>query len=573
MGIVMPGAGHGRAASLGEDADGVVALERIAKSKAERGKKRLDSAAEEACAWLAYAPPIRYLAEAPRVAESFAMPAEPPSGAASTRAADAFPEAETSVDRSNVESQAPTAQLNAAAASAALGLGNVGGPSPRLPGVTTRAALHAAIPAAVTAPRQLKPAQAGAQAQERRGIASVKSASHVAPLERLGVSLSPSPLLDPPAHPLGAKNAIRSSPLHAHAVGTGGLPRRTAQPQPQSGHAQPVRAGSVVPADHRAQGAALDQHASNPPSAKSIAAHFADLQRGHETIGRAESLADVPGGMARQPELKHVARAGLHQSKREAESIAPHAPAPARSAIHYAEAELAPAVALSVQAETNADTRQPEVAPTRGASAVAAVMREPAAGDVSSALNLPAPLPPVLPGEAGAFQGSVLKLFAESAEQSPRGLTREAGLIPETRGADAPSRKSERAHELEPGGFEAGVWGPRPALSRGSKSEAPQSPAAKKLPPQSRQAAEPDKSPSGMNFRFQSWGEEHAVKITAENSPSGWQLQLQPSDSLVSQRLSEQWASGDPQQWRLLQGEGEGRRDAPPRQGETEEDE
>ncbi|WP_440029661.1 SpaN/EivJ family type III secretion system needle length determinant [Chromobacterium amazonense] len=73
---------------------------------------------------------------------------------------------------------------------------------------------------------------------------------------------------------------------------------------------------------------------------------------------------------------------------------------------------------------------------------------------------------------------------------------------------------------------------------------------------------------SGLTYRFSSWGGEHAVTV---QGPAGGSLLLQPSDALVAQRLSEQWQSGNPQQWQLARDSGEGREQRQPQQHEEDE--
>ncbi|WP_430827944.1 type III secretion system needle length determinant, SpaN/EivJ family [Chromobacterium piscinae] len=70
--------------------------------------------------------------------------------------------------------------------------------------------------------------------------------------------------------------------------------------------------------------------------------------------------------------------------------------------------------------------------------------------------------------------------------------------------------------------------------------------------PQSSPQSEPGQA-SGIGYRFLRWGGEHAVRIQSRNG----RLSLQPSDSLVQQRLSEQWPSGNPQYWILDRDGGE----------------
>ncbi|OBU86806.1 type III secretion system needle length determinant, SpaN/EivJ family [Chromobacterium subtsugae] len=96
----------------------------------------------------------------------------------------------------------------------------------------------------------------------------------------------------------------------------------------------------------------------------------------------------------------------------------------------------------------------------------------------------------------------------------------------------------------------------------------PQTPGMERQPPQPAAAGEPQ---AGLTYRFQRWGGEHSVNVQLPSGPGAAQLTLQPSDSLVQQRLSEQWQHGDPQRWELARDGGERqRRDG--RQPEPEED-
>lgn len=63
----------------------------------------------------------------------------------------------------------------------------------------------------------------------------------------------------------------------------------------------------------------------------------------------------------------------------------------------------------------------------------------------------------------------------------------------------------------------------------------------------------PEPAQPGLTYRFQRWGGEHAVNV---QSQPGGVLSLQPSDSLVQQRLGEQWQSGNPQQWQMARDDG-----------------
>ncbi|MEO2215489.1 type III secretion system needle length determinant, SpaN/EivJ family [Chromobacterium vaccinii] len=102
---------------------------------------------------------------------------------------------------------------------------------------------------------------------------------------------------------------------------------------------------------------------------------------------------------------------------------------------------------------------------------------------------------------------------------------------------------------------------PEPLLPSAKRKSAPVKPAE----------TEPAPAPPGLSYRFQRWGGEHAVTIQTQVGTAGLQLQLLPSDSLVQQRLSDQWQSGNPQQWSLGRDGGEKRQDPQP-QAEQEED-
>lgn len=64
------------------------------------------------------------------------------------------------------------------------------------------------------------------------------------------------------------------------------------------------------------------------------------------------------------------------------------------------------------------------------------------------------------------------------------------------------------------------------------------------------------KQPNGLIYRFTRWGAEHTVTV---QGATGGNLLLQPSDSVVTQQLSEQWQSGHPQKWQLARDGGEER--------------
>jgi hypothetical protein len=78
----------------------------------------------------------------------------------------------------------------------------------------------------------------------------------------------------------------------------------------------------------------------------------------------------------------------------------------------------------------------------------------------------------------------------------------------------------------------------------------------------------PMMQPSGLTYRFTRWGAEHAVTV---QGPTSGALLLQPSDSLVTQQLSAQWQSGEPQRWQLARDGSEGREQRHQQQNEEDE--
>lgn len=78
----------------------------------------------------------------------------------------------------------------------------------------------------------------------------------------------------------------------------------------------------------------------------------------------------------------------------------------------------------------------------------------------------------------------------------------------------------------------------------------------------------PIMQPSGLTYRFTRWGAEHTVTIQGQTSGA---LLLQPSDPLVTQQLSAQWQSGDPQKWQLARDGSEGREQRHQQQNEEDE--
>lgn len=88
--------------------------------------------------------------------------------------------------------------------------------------------------------------------------------------------------------------------------------------------------------------------------------------------------------------------------------------------------------------------------------------------------------------------------------------------------------------------------------------------------PVAAQAVEvPMMQPSGLTYRFTRWGAEHAVTVQGQ---TGGAFLLQPSDSLVTQQLSAQWQSGEPQKWQLARDGSEGREQSHQQKNEEDED-
>ncbi|MCD4484615.1 hypothetical protein LQR31_09045 [Chromobacterium vaccinii] len=183
------------------------------------------------------------------------------------------------------------------------------------------------------------------------------------------------------------------------------------------------------------------------------------------------------------------------------------------------------------------------------------------------------------PGRAGIADAGARSGESERAPEAqglPKPVSGAAGLAPPgmARGdamANPVSTRAGRKHHEDAAaaavvaGRQDALWPPQVmAASDGNWASRPRSRA--EGAPQSPPKAEPEQS-SGIGYRFLRWGGEHAVRIQSRNG----KLLLQPSDSLVQQRLSEQWLSGNPQHWSLDRDSGE-RQSPRPAQDEHEED-
>ncbi|OHX19929.1 type III secretion system needle length determinant, SpaN/EivJ family [Chromobacterium sphagni] len=146
---------------------------------------------------------------------------------------------------------------------------------------------------------------------------------------------------------------------------------------------------------------------------------------------------------------------------------------------------------------------------------------------------------------------------------------------------DAPAglpAQQPRSETRKPAASElAAAIADQPVPARHAAAAAQLPPAA--LPPRTRMESQPAmptlataaESQPGLTYRFQRWGGEHSVNIQLLPSHGAAQLTLQPSDSLVQQRLGEQWQHGNPQQWSLSRDGGE-RQQRDRQQPESEED-
>lgn len=74
---------------------------------------------------------------------------------------------------------------------------------------------------------------------------------------------------------------------------------------------------------------------------------------------------------------------------------------------------------------------------------------------------------------------------------------------------------------------------------------------------------------SSLTYRFQRWGGDFSVNI----QPQSGAMMLSPSDALVEQKLNDNWQSGNPNRWHLVQEENrEGRQSQNQHMTEDEED-
>ena len=243
------------------------------------------------------------------------------------------------------------------------------------------------------------------------------------------------------------------------------------------------------------------------------AAAAAPGKRGQTALGDGERpAADARGKTAAGPHGLQAAAVAL--AAEHAASLAPAAKTPVKAG------SVSPMSAEATPAKT-------EHAPAKGEAALpAAAARDPA----------PTTLPAAVPTLSGHKA-----LNTETTAPTPR-AAREGGE----------ARKTETAPAA------AAVIAPQPAQpSAAAPRETAPAARPRQEPSQAQPApsapSAPEPAQPGLTYRFQRWGGEHAVNV---QSQPGGVLSLQPSDSLVQQRLGEQWQSGNPQQWQMARDDG-----------------
>ncbi|MFP7609864.1 SpaN/EivJ family type III secretion system needle length determinant [Serratia quinivorans] len=82
-------------------------------------------------------------------------------------------------------------------------------------------------------------------------------------------------------------------------------------------------------------------------------------------------------------------------------------------------------------------------------------------------------------------------------------------------------------------------------------------------------------SGSKLSYQFTRWGDTHHVDVTLQEQDYDTQLQFEPSDTLVEQRMEQQWEHSDiPENWQIVQEEsGQQHQQSGHRDGEADEEE
>lgn len=164
-----------------------------------------------------------------------------------------------------------------------------------------------------------------------------------------------------------------------------------------------------------------------------------------------------------------------------------------------------------------------------------------------------------LPGAAASAEASIAMPLATS---TPHGRAKVDTAAPASASTPAVAREGGEARKNETAPAAAAAVAPQQAQASAPatppRDTAP--PARPRQDPAQAQAqttlsatSAPEPAQPGLTYRFQRWGGEHTVNV---QSQPGGVLSLQPSDSLVQQRLGEQWQSGNPQQWQMARDDG-----------------
>ncbi|WP_227105386.1 SpaN/EivJ family type III secretion system needle length determinant [Chromobacterium rhizoryzae] len=243
------------------------------------------------------------------------------------------------------------------------------------------------------------------------------------------------------------------------------------------------------------------------------AALSAPGKRGRTLLGEGEGPdAGARGKTAARPQGAQAAAAAL--AAQHAASLAPTADVPAKAG-PAALATMPAAPRKTEHASAKGEASLPVAASQTAAAA-------PTPGRTVSKAEAAAPVP--TPTPAAAREG---------------GETRKTESAPAAAAALTPPPAQPSAPATPP---------PREAAPQARPR---QDPALSQTTPSAPSAPEP--AQPGLTYRFQRWGGEHAVNV---QSQPGGVLSLQPSDSLVQQRLGEQWQSGNPQQWQMARDDG-----------------
>ncbi|MCD5328712.1 type III secretion system needle length determinant, SpaN/EivJ family [Chromobacterium piscinae] len=307
------------------------------------------------------------------------------------------------------------------------------------------------------------------------------------------------------------------------------LPRARVEPS-RSSPSKTVLAGGRAAAPSQSPTAAMASRQTSAPPLSDAAR----LETGSERrdAGRSPSAAAIRSSLARTwPEARR------EDSLPAAVALFP----PADGKITAASPSSAAAIGMAAGVPANP--------PTDVARHAGHVSGQGAPGAAGSA-NAGIPREPAVPASDNS---SRIKLASASTGLMSPGAAGDAAANP----LSGPPGRSRKQHEDAAAAMAAGrqdAPAPAPAqpMAASDGASAPRPRNWTDGTPQSSPQSEPGQA-SGIGYRFLRWGGEHAVRIQSRNG----RLSLQPSDSLVQQRLSEQWPSGNPQYWILDRDGGE----------------